>query len=176
MKRYPIVLIILCLLALQNHAAAQTKDLFEVCRKGDTAALKKMLQLDSLLVNQQQSSGFTPLIIATYNGQTAIAKILLDNGAAINAQDRSGNTALMGLCFNGNIELVKLLISYKVSINQLNFNHASALVFAATFGHAEIVSLLLKAGADKTIKDNSGKTALDQALMQGNDVVVKLLQ
>jgi len=82
----------------------------------------------------------------------------------------------MGICFKGNKELVNLLIKNKVDVNQLNYNHASALIFAATFGYAEIVTELLKAHADKFIKDSTGKTALDHALLQGNDEVVKLLK
>ena len=176
MKKYLIVACFIGLLALQNKVSAQTKDVFDLCRNGNTADLKTMLQQDTSLVNFKQSNGFTPFIIATYNGQVAVAALLIEKGADINAQDRSGNTALMGLCFNGNAELVKLLIKNKVLINQLNFNHASALIFAATFGHAEIIRLLLKAGADKTIKDSNGKTAYDQAVMQGNEAVAQLLK
>ena len=176
MKKYLIVVCFIGLLTLQNKVTAQTKDVFELCRNGNTADLKTMLQQDTSLVNFKQSNGFTPFIIATYNGQVAVATLLIEKGADINAQDRSGNTALMGLCFNGNVELVKLLINNKVLINILNFNHASALIFAATFGHAEIIKILLKAGADKTIKDSNGKTAYDQAVMQGNDVVAQLLR
>ena len=36
--------------------------------------------------------------------------------------------------------------------------------------------MLLKAGADKSIKDSNGKTAYDQAMMQGNDAIAQLLQ
>ncbi len=176
MKKYLIVVLLMSLLALQNKVAAQTKDVFDLCRNGNTAELKTLLQVDTSLLNFKKSNGFTPFIIATYNGQVEASKLLIEMGAAINAQDRSGNTALMGVCFNGNVELVKLLISNNVLINTLNFNHASALIFAATFGHVEIVQLLLKAGADKTIKDNNGKTAYDQAMMQGNDALAQLLR
>lgn len=176
MKKYLIVLLLLGMLALQNKVAAQTKDVFDLCRNGNTAELKTLLQSDTSLLNFKKSNGFTPFIIATYNGQVKASKLMIEMGADINAQDRSGNTALMGVCFNGNIELVKLLISNKVMINALNFNHASALIFAATFGHVEIVQLLLKAGADKTIKDNNGKSAYDQAMMQGNDALAQLLR
>lgn len=176
MKKYLIVLSLLSVLALQNKVAAQTKDVFDLCRNGDTAELKTLLQSNTSLLNFKKSNGFTPFIIATYNGQFDASKLLIEMGADINAQDRSGNTALMGVCFNGNVELVKLLISNKIMINALNFNHASALIFAATFGHVEIVQLLLKAGADKTIKDNNGKSAYDQAMMQGNDALAQLLR
>ena len=176
MKKYLIVLLLLSVLALQNKVAAQTKDVFDLCRNGDTAELKTLLQSNTSLLNFKKSNGFTPFIIATYNGQVDASKLLIEMGADINAQDRSGNTALMGVCFNGNVELVKLLISNKIMINALNFNHASALIFAATFGHVEIVQLLLKAGADKTIKDNNGKSAYDQAMMQGNDALAQLLR
>ena len=176
MKKYLIVMMLLGLLNLQNKVTAQTKDVFELCRSGNTADLKILLQQDTSLVNFKQSNGFTPFIIATYHGQVAISELLIKQGADINAQDRSGNTALMGLCFNGNIELVKLLLNNKVIVNQLNLNHASALIFAATFGHAEIILMLLKAGADKSIKDSNGKTAYDQAMMQGNDAVAQLLK
>lgn len=40
-------------------------------------------------------------------------------------------------------------------------NHKSALMLAAMKGHRDIVVLLLEHGADKTMKDPSGKTALD---------------
>ena len=176
MKKYLIVIMLSGLLAFQNKVAAQTKDVFELCRNGNTTDLKILLQQDTSLINFKQSNGFTPFIIATYNGQVAVSKLLIEQGADINAQDRSGNTALMGLCFNGNVELVKLLLNSKVTVNQLNYNHASALIFAATFGRAEIIQMLLKAGADKSIKDSNGKTAYDQAIMQGNDAIAQLLQ
>ena len=176
MKVNKIIALVWVLLLLQNYCTAQIKDVYEVCRSGDTTSLKAMLVQNPLIIDSIQSNGFTPLIIATYNGQVAISSILLAHGADVNAQDKAGNTALMGLCFNGNTALVKLLLKNKVDINELNYNHASALIFAATFGHVEILKLLLNAGADKTIKDVNGKTVLDQAMMQGNEAAATLLQ
>ncbi len=121
MKIFKFVFILVGLLALQKQVIAQTKDVYDFCRNGDTTALRKMLTVEPTLVNDKKSNGFTPFIIATYNGQLEISKILIEKGANINAQDKSGNTALMGLCFNGNINLVKLLISHKVDVNVLNY-------------------------------------------------------
>ena len=176
------ILIIFVLLIFQKQAFAQknnTPDLFEICRNGDVATLTKMLKKDAKLVNYKQSNGFTPLIIASYNGQTEIAKILLEKGADINAQDKSGNTALMGLCFKGNLELIKLFLANKeskININLVNFNNASALIFAATFGHIEIAKALLASGADKNLKDNTGKTAFNHAVLQENKAMIEILR
>jgi len=48
-------------------------------------------------------------------------------------------------------------------------------MFSVMFGRNEILSLLITKGADLTIKDNRGQTALDLALMQGNEEGANLL-
>ena len=97
MKIYKILSLVAVLFMLQNFCEAQTKDVYEICRSGDTASLKAMLLQTPLLIDSKQSKGFTPLIIATYNGQAEISAILLRSGADINAQDKAGNTALMAI-------------------------------------------------------------------------------
>ena len=44
------------------------------------------------------------------------------------------------------------------------------------FKKINIITLLLEHGADKTIKDDSGKTALDHAIMHGMKEAIDLLQ
>ncbi len=51
----------------------------------------------------------------------------------------------------------------------------TALMFAALTGRAKMVEFLLKAGADATVADKSGNTALSLAKTQGANDVVKLL-
>lgn len=43
-------------------------------------------------------------------------------------------------------------------------------------GHAEIVEILLKHGANRTAKNNAGKTALDVAKEFGQEKIVRFLE
>jgi ankyrin repeat protein len=48
-------------------------------------------------------------------------------------------------------------------------------MFATLFGRNELVKILLEAGADTTVKDVRGLTALHLAGQQGNEEAWKLL-
>lgn len=49
-------------------------------------------------------------------------------------------------------------------------------MFAAMFGRNEIVDLLLEKGADSSINDARGLSALDLATQQGNTAAISKLQ
>ena len=51
----------------------------------------------------------------------------------------------------------------------------TALHFAAAYGHLAIAKRLLEGGADLTLRDKVGKTALDWARSHGQSEVVALL-
>ncbi|MNU08157.1 Ankyrin repeat protein [compost metagenome] len=48
-------------------------------------------------------------------------------------------------------------------------------MFAAMFGRNEVLSLLIENGADLTLADLRGQTALDYAALQGNEPGAKIL-
>ncbi|MCW3075280.1 MAG: hypothetical protein JWP69_2349 [Flaviaesturariibacter sp.] len=148
----------------------------DACRRGDEGDVVKMCELFPELINEQDSKGFSPLIIAVYNNQLPVVSVLLQNGAEVNAQDRSGNTALMGACFKGYKEAAELLVNNGADVNLLNGQNAPALTFAATFGQIEIAKLLLEHGADITVNDSRGKTPLGHAILQENEGMISLLQ
>lgn len=116
------------------------------------------------------------MIIAVYYENEEAARFLLQNGASPDAKDKSGNTAMMGACFKGYLNLVDLLYQYHAAINTLNSNHATALVFAATFGQLKIADYLLEKGADRNLRDNRGKSALDYAINQEYQPMIDLLK
>ena len=81
----------------------------------------------------------------------------------------------MGATFKAYPEMVKILVDKGANVNQVNYNGASTLIFAATFGQLQIAELLLAKNADKSLKDRSGKTALDHAKIQENKQMIELL-
>lgn len=149
-------------------------DFFNAARMGDAAFLREHIgEIEDL--NVRDSRGYTPLIIATYNGQLEAAEILLEAGADVNASDYGGNTSLMGVCFKGYPEIATLLIRYGADLNLQHGNGGTALMFAAMFGRNNLLKLLLDHGADKYVRENRGLTAMDLAAQQGNAEGVELL-
>lgn len=82
----------------------------------------------------------------------------------------------MGSAFKGYLEMAKLLLSYKAGANVKNDNDASALIYASVLEKIAIIKLLLENGANKDIKDNRGNTALQHAVMQGNEEAIQSSQ
>ena len=124
-------------LVMGSLLGANAQDIFAAARANDTAALKTYLD-QGVKVDTTNNRGFTPLILAVYNGSAEATTFLIKNGANINGQDMSGNTALMGAIFKANAPMASLLIQHKADINKTNFNGATALTFAATFGQLAI--------------------------------------
>jgi ankyrin repeat protein len=170
MKKIVVTLVV----TVVTQFSVLAQDIFQSARANDVATIEKVVAA-GVDVNQANDRGFTPLILAVYNESYDAAQWLINNGANVNAQDKSGNTALMGAIFKGYPKMASLLIP-KADINQQNFSGATALIFAATFGQEAIAKELLANKADKAIKDQSGKTALDHATLQENEALKAVLQ
>ena len=69
-----------------------------------------------------------------------------------------------------------LLIFAGADVNAKNVESETPLMKAARRGSVECVQALLKRGADSTVRDNEGKSALALAREGGNDDVVSLLK
>lgn len=77
--------------------------------------------------------------------------------------------------FKDQNECIELLLKKGAQIDSQNYHGYTALHTAAEKGNKAGVLLLLTHGADKTIKDKEGKTALDLAQQRNRHKVVKLL-
>ena len=62
--------------------------------------------------------------------------------------------------------MVKKLIQAGGDVNEKDVVGATPLHWASHYGHVEVITALLAAGADKTIKDEDGKTPHDVAKNQ----------
>jgi ankyrin repeat protein len=58
---------------------------------------------------------------------------------------------------------VKLLLSSGAKVDLVDDRGRDALMIAAGLGHGAIVQALLDAGADRTFRDKTGKSAIDLA-------------
>jgi hypothetical protein len=101
---------------------------------------------------------------ANQDHSLAMITALLKAGADVNSRDIYGNTALAWASYRGNQDAVKLLLTQPgVKLDETDVDGGTTLMSAAEQGHAEIVEMLLKAGADVSITDESGQTAMIRA-------------
>ena len=145
--------------------------LFSYLREGELTEIQKLISQSPELVNQTDSRGFTPLIMATYFGRLDVAQILIDAGADLDAQDASGNTALMGVCFKGDVTLVNLLIDAGANLDISNNEGSTAASYTIAFAKLDILSLLIEKGADV-----SDPMLLQHAKTQENAEMISLLE
>ncbi len=133
----------------------------------------------------------TPLGLALSEGMRWAAKALIDAGAPADepfAKDRV--TPLMVLAtqdeaFNRDarvaggpsvLELAEALVRQGAKLDTRSTHGVTALMIAAGHDNAAMVGFLLKAGADPTLIDAAGRTALEIAQAGQNDGAIKALR
>lgn len=122
--------------------------------------------------------GATPLLYASYLGNTQIVSALIEAGCDIRARDDiDGAMPIHVASANGNDEVINLLLNKdKTLINETDDNGGdSALHWAAMKGKAATVELLVNYGADKKLKNEDGYTAADTASINGYEDIALFL-
>ena len=109
------------------------------------------------------------LFTAARDGFSLAAALLIEKGADVNKTDQNGQTPLLIASAKGRSDVAKLLLQRKaatdvaVTADVDEFRGKTALILAAKSGHVEVVRLLVAAGADQSLKDGVGKTAMEWA-------------
>ena len=132
----------------------------------------------------------TPLLISLghqrSDWQDKIVPWLISRGSDANITDNENATPLIVISERGSglyvsntpetrFEILQLLLAHKADVNKTDKYGESALMRASWFGEEKSLALLLQAGADASLKNNKGKTALDMAKHKNNARIVKLL-
>ena len=130
------------------------------------------------VANTEFGAGWTPLLIASAEGQEAVVSVLTKGGANVNAKNNLGRTSLMFASNYGFYSIAKMLLENGANTDEIpnDENGWPAIISASYKGHDDIVKLLVDHGADPNIADKNGITALKWAENQGNTEVVELLK
>ena len=123
------------------------------CASNDTEAIK----LDKGGNEEMATDLTSQLFQAVEKGELVALQNALDQKVNINAQDSKKRTALMIATYNQDVEAVKLLIDVGAE------------------GYLDILKLTIQAGADPTIVNHYGGTALIPAAEHGHVEVIEEL-
>ncbi len=125
------------------------------------------------------ATGKAPICYAVARGYGKVVRVLLDHSIDVNARYGNDLTALMWAAGHEDAagssdvaDVIGLLIDRGARLNDQDNRGRTALMIAASLGHENAVDLLLAKGADKALRDKSGKTAADLAT---NEVLRKKL-
>ena len=128
----------------------------------------------------KNSQGRTLLISAATEGKIAMMDVLLKAGADPNAKDESGMTALRQVAWTGKnpAAATRRLIAAKADVNlpaNDNWTPLIQVMYADPAVAVPVAQLLLHAGADASIVNNEGNTALMLAADRGMPVLIPAL-
>jgi ankyrin repeat protein len=124
-------------------------DIVTAASRGDIGSVRVFLK-EGYCPDDQDESGETPLICASYNGHVEVVRLLLEYGAKTDIIAGLVNwTALMGASAEGHVEVVRLLLECGANPNIADEDGKTALVMAAEEdGLMDVVFLLLDYGSD----------------------------
>jgi ankyrin repeat protein len=177
----------------------------EAVKKGDRAAVDRMLEADPSLASAKDENGTSAVLLAHYYGKADVAAALLSRSPALdvfeaatagdakrvvvlvdtdrslaNAVARDGYSPLGLASFFKRRDVVKVLLERgaqpSVPSRDQGFTPLhSAVATDAGEATAEIVRLLLEAGADPNAKSHEGGTPLHSAAFTGDLEIAELL-
>ena len=149
--------------------------LFDASRIGRDDVIPALIQAGSDIEGTDER-GYTPLILASYNGRESTTQLLLSLGASPDGPvDAQGNSALMGVAFKGYAAIARMLLDAGADPNRCNSVGQTALMMAALFDQREIIDILLSSGADRERRDVAGNSAFSVAEAQGNEALARFL-
>lgn len=142
--------------------------------QGDVRVLQMLIRA-GLDVNHVGDGGWTPLMVAAFNGQEQAALTLIEAGATVNARDKSGYSPLHWAAMNGYVLAARVLLGKGAIPNMQNNYGWTPLLHAAGRGHDQVVRVLLEAGAQPDLPDREGWTPLHKAAVNGHAKAVEAL-
>ena len=141
-------------------------------RRPSPAVLDLLLRTKGLRAEVRTAKDESALMLASMGGMVEVCKRLIALDADVN---KTGWTPLHYAASGGHIEVIKLLLSHSAYIDAESPNLTTPLMMAAMYGSPQAVELLLAEGADASLKNQKGMTALDFADVADKQTSAKIL-
>lgn len=149
-------------------------DIFKAIKENEVEIVESLITIEKVDINQQDSDGNTPLMLAINLNFEEIVILLLKNKVQTDKPDKDGDLCLHKAIKLGNEKMCNALLDHGVDISSQNREGNTALHQALNSNRAELVKLLLKKGKTKTnpflyngcdncltLKNNKNDTPID---------------
>jgi hypothetical protein len=133
-------------------------------------------------VDAQDEERYNAVLSCGVTGDVEVLRAVLRGNPDLKIRNRYGGVAIIPAAERGHVDLVReLLDTTQIDVDHVNDLGWTALLEAVMLGdggprHVAIVELLLTGGADRSIADPEGRTALDHARERGFVEMVALLE
>jgi uncharacterized protein len=127
-------------------------------------------------INARNAAGETPLMLAVLRGQAAMARALVAAKAAVNHPGWTPLHYAAASTHEGAPAMITLLLEHYAYIDAESPNGTTPLMMAARYGLPASVAQLLEAGADATVANAQGLSALDFAQAGDKPDAIALLK
>jgi len=123
----------------------------------------------------------TPWLVTGVTGSVEMLEALLPAHPDMTIRNRYGGISVIPAAERGHVDYVRRVVQTGINVNHVNDLGWTALLEAVILGdggprHQEIVRILLASGADRTIADKNGVTALRHAEQKGYTAIAALLR
>ena len=153
------------------------EDLVRACKFSMRVEITRILFHYPDMANELDSSGYTAVHWAAKAGDMAVLQTLHINGARLNTPSQSEHSMapIHWAASDGKVETIKYLLDNQVSINTQDGNGCTPVVIAAQHDRHDCCIFLTRNGADMTLVDNNGDTALHWSAYKGFSQLAGLL-
>ena len=115
------------------------------------------------------------ILNASYRGDEQMVREIIATGVNKDVRDSLGATALHVSLFQQNLIVVKILLDNGFDPNaRATKTGNTPLHYAVSINNVDAARMLIQYGAISTIKNNEGRTALDQAKAEGKNAMVQI--
>ena len=149
--------------------------LFLALRDPSPKVVEVLLKAPKIKVETRTPQDESPLMMAAMRGEVKLATALIDKDADVN---KTGWTPLHYAASStqgDQLGVAKLLIENAAYIDAASPNGSTPLMMAAMYGNTSTLKLLLDEGADPTLKNQLGLTAVDFAQRADRKEMVELI-